>query len=85
MEATIRRTTAEAAGAEERLGYRFHERSCVIPRGRVSAAVALLIGSPMSRVIGNFYLGFNRPQTPTRLFTDTDEAEAWLRTFLPTT
>ncbi|MCV0043130.1 hypothetical protein [Pseudomonas aeruginosa] len=27
---------------EERLGYRFHERSCVIPRGRVSAAVALL-------------------------------------------
>ncbi|AMS12831.1 3-oxoacyl-ACP synthase [Pseudomonas chlororaphis] len=27
---------------EERLGQRFHERSCVIPRGRVSAAVALI-------------------------------------------
>ncbi len=48
----------------------------------VCRAVALLIGSPLSRVLGNFYLGFNRPETPTRLFTSEDEARAWLRTFL---
>ena len=45
---------------------------------RVSRAVALLIGSPLSRVVGNFYLRFNRPETPTRLFSSEDEARAWL-------
>lgn len=47
----------------------------------VSLAVALVIASPLSRVLGNFYLGFNKPQTPTRLFTSPIEAEGWLRTF----
>ena len=42
----------------------------------VSCAVALVIASPLSRMIGNFYLGFNRPRVPTRLFTDVVEAEA---------
>jgi len=46
---------------------------------RVSGAVALLIGSPLSRVLGNFYLRFNRPETPTRLFSAEAEAEAWLK------
>lgn len=45
---------------------------------KVSAAVALLVASPLSRAIGNFYLGFNRPEVPTRLFTDEIEAERWL-------
>jgi hypothetical protein len=44
-------------------------------------ACAILIGSPVSRVIGNFYLGLNRPFTPTRLFTSTDDALEWLRGF----
>jgi hypothetical protein len=50
---------------------------------RVSIAVALLIGTPISRVIGNFYLGVNRPTVPTRLFTELAEAERWLDQFLP--
>jgi len=45
----------------------------------VSSAVALVVGNPVSRVVGNFYLGFNRPQTPTRLFTSVEDAETWLR------
>jgi hypothetical protein len=48
---------------------------------RVSNAVALLIGSPVSRVLGNFYLGFNKPVTPTRLFTTVSDARAWLLEF----
>lgn len=53
------------------------------PEGtRVTLALALLIASPLSRVIGNFFLGFNRPETPARLFTDEREAEAWLLAFL---
>lgn len=50
---------------------------------QVSLAVALIIGSPISRVIGNFFLGFNRPEVPTRLFTSENEAEGWLNTFSP--
>ena len=39
---------------------------------------ALLIGSPMARVIGSFFLGINKPLYPTRLFTSLKEAEAWV-------
>lgn len=46
---------------------------------RVSRAVALLVGSPLSRVLGNFYLGFNKPTEPTRLFGSEAEAEEWLK------
>ena len=49
---------------------------------RVTLAVALIIGSPLSRMIGNFYLGFNKPPVPTRLFTSVSEAEGWLSTFV---
>jgi hypothetical protein len=49
---------------------------------QVSQAVALLTGSPLSRVLGNFYLGLNKPSIPTRLFTSEEEARAWLRSFL---
>ncbi len=45
---------------------------------RVSLAVALVVGSPLSRMIGNFYLGFNRPASPTRLFNSILDAEEWL-------
>lgn len=50
----------------------------------VTQAVALIIGSPLSRVIGNFFLGFNRPETPARLFTSVHEAEDWLGSFQAT-
>lgn len=44
-------------------------------------AVAILVGSPMSRLIGNFFMGFNKSSTPTRLFTSEAEALAWLKEF----
>jgi hypothetical protein len=44
-------------------------------------AVALIIRSNLSRAIGNLFLGLNKPAVRTRLFTDEDEARAWLRTF----
>lgn len=52
------------------------------PEGaRVGLAVALLIASPVSRAVGNFFLGFNRPVMPTRLFTDEAAAIEWLLSF----
>lgn len=44
-------------------------------------AVAILVGSPVSRVIGNLYIGFNKSNIPTRLFTSEAEAIAWLQEF----
>ena len=46
-------------------------------------AVALVVRSLVSRAIGNFFLGLNKPAVPTRLFTDDEDALAWLRTFIP--
>ncbi len=48
---------------------------------RCCLACAILVGSPVSRVIGNFYLGLTRPITPTRLFDDEAKALEWLRGF----
>ncbi len=40
---------------------------------------ALIISSPISRIIGNFFLRANRPLKPTRLFTNKEEALNWLK------
>ena len=45
-------------------------------------ACALIIGSPVSRVIGNFFLGLNKPVYPTRLFTSEEKAIKWLKEFI---
>lgn len=44
-------------------------------------AAALLVGSAVSRVIGNFYLGFNKAIYPTHLFTEEPDALTWLEQF----
>lgn len=43
------------------------------------SAIAMLIRSPVSRIIGNFFLGMNRSVVPTKLFTDESEAVSWLK------
>ena len=45
-------------------------------------AAALLISSPVSRVIGNLFLGLNRPSIPIRLFTSEVEAVEWSKNFV---
>ena len=41
--------------------------------------VALIVGTPLSRVMGNFFLRVTRPPFPVRLFDDEASALAWLR------
>jgi len=48
----------------------------------VVTAVALLIGSPVSRVIANFSLALNPPPVPMRLFSSEAEAVTWLKNFI---
>lgn len=44
-------------------------------------AIAMLIKSPVSRIIGNFFLGLNRSVVPAKLFTKDDKAIEWLKQF----
>jgi hypothetical protein len=49
---------------------------------QVTSAAALLIGSPLSKVIGNFFMGINKPPYPTKLFTSEEKALQWLKGFI---
>ena len=49
----------------------------------MATAVALVVDTPVSRVLGNFYLGLSKPHIPSRLFNDEAEALDWLKRFLP--
>ncbi len=40
---------------------------------------ALVVTNPISRIIGNFFMGLNKPVKKTRLFTDKDSALEWLK------
>ena len=42
-------------------------------------AFAILIDSSVSKVVGNFFLGINKPAVPTRLFLNENVALAWLQ------
>jgi len=44
-----------------------------------AVAVALLAGSAVNRMIANFFIGLKRFAIPIRIFTDRDDALAWLR------
>lgn len=40
---------------------------------------ALIVTSPISKMIGNFFLGLNKPLKPTRLFTNKEDGLKWLK------
>lgn len=46
------------------------------------AATALLVASPISKVIGSFFLGLNKTRMPLRLFTSEADAVNWLYDFM---
>lgn len=68
--------TAVSEISKEARDYFANERT-----GSIQRATALLIGSPVSRVIGNFFMGLNKPIHPAMLFTDPQKAIEWLQTF----
>lgn len=49
--------------------------------GDLVLAVALLVSTPLSRMMGNFFLTVSKPMAPTRLFDDEAAAVAWLKEF----
>ena len=65
------------AGQVDRAGR--HELS---RQEKVVSAVAAIVGTPLSRMMGNLIINVSRPQMPVRLFDDEASALAWLQTFL---
>jgi hypothetical protein len=47
-----------------------------------SIAVALVVKSMTNKIIANFYINFNKPAVPTRIFTTKEKAIEWLNGFL---
>ena len=43
--------------------------------------VALLVPTPFSKMIGNFFMGLNKPYFPTKLFNGKEDAINWLHSF----
>ncbi len=46
---------------------------------KIFKAVALLVGTQISRLIGSFFIGLNKPVMPVKLFTSEKEALKWLK------
>ena len=47
---------------------------------RFTTGMAMLVASPMQRMLGNIFFKLNRPPYPTRLFNGKQEAIQWLKT-----
>ena len=48
-------------------------------RSDLQSAVALIVGTPLSRKLGSLLLKVNKPPFPIRLFDDEESAVAWLK------
>ena len=66
-----------------RTGADRHARAYYISeRGaRYKLCMAMLVDSPLQSIIGNIFIRVSRPPYPTKLFTNEEEAVAWLQSF----
>lgn len=71
----IRRVNSISVEAREHL-------SCRETTEQTYCAVALMVASPVSKVIGNFFIGLNKPTHPVRLFSDESSGLEWLKEHL---
>ena len=55
------------------------------PNGTLGlSASAIIVNSPFSRFMGNFFLMVNKTSIPVKLFSKTSQAEKWLQQFITT-
>lgn len=45
-------------------------------------AGALIIISPLTKILGNIFLNINQPKVPTRIFTNEKDAIEWLKKYI---
>jgi len=49
---------------------------------KLTKASAILVSSPVSRLLGSFFIGLNKPPYPVKLFTSEEEAIKWLEVYI---
>jgi hypothetical protein len=49
---------------------------------KYTIADAYVVTNLAQKLLGSFYISFNKPAVPTRIFDDVDTAVKWLKTFL---
>lgn len=49
---------------------------------KYTIADAFVINSIALKLVGNFYIRYNKPVRPTRIFNNEEDALVWLRNFL---
>ena len=67
---------AKSVSREARMYYTGDENAKVLD------AAAMLVDSPVSRIIGNFFIGLNKAPFPCKLFSSESAAIEWLREFI---
>lgn len=56
--------------------------SAAFEAGGPCIAKAFVVNSTANRLIGNFYINFNKPKVATKLFSGEEKAVEWLKGFL---
>lgn len=51
--------------------------------GSLFYAGAMVVGNPLARAIGSFFLGLSRPQMPMKMVDSVESGIAWLQTMRP--
>ncbi|MHB1208186.1 MAG: DUF7793 family protein [Acidimicrobiales bacterium] len=69
---------ASALGSQDRAA-----RNEFVSHGDLVSSVALIVTTPLSRVMGNFFVAVSKPMVETRLFEDEGAAIAWLKGHTP--
>jgi hypothetical protein len=59
-----------------------HAARVVLQENSVVSANAILVASPISRVMANVFTSFSKAKYPSKVFTSPEEAIAWLQRFL---
>jgi hypothetical protein len=49
---------------------------------KYTMADAYVVNNLAQKILGNFYISFNKPMVNTRIFDDKEKAVEWLKTFL---
>ena len=68
------RDVTTGADRSAREYYVSHESS------RLKTGMAMLVSSPLQRMLGNIFFRINRPPYPSRMFADEQDAIHWLNT-----
>jgi hypothetical protein len=65
---------ASAVGSQDRAA-----RNEFVKRGDLVSGVALVVTTPLGRLMGNFFVAVSKPRVATKLFDDETTAANWLK------